>query len=742
LSVEQIGEVVSIKCCDLKYFYKVNKSIEKGCRWVEEALLRSTLGYSSNSIAPVCSKLRREVSSEILDDNKKLMTENTAMAKAVKQLEVENEKLLSVQRQLNPRSIFQLRSTVLSQVALKLKKYMSDEISLREVEVDELKKRNRDLEEENDRLRSKVAKLTAKVMKAEPLITDLKHIIRDLKAEERGRSRELYSVEKNCEHLQRKLEAWKEDSVEKDLEYKKQRKLMYTYEREILCLKKLVEDSESDLEKCVQNFSSKLTVDKFVLKLMAGAMSVKAVERVMTELSEVVKDFPVYSATKLNNMRRDLSAICHVLNAYKLGVCEAIKEIGLDNSNSESKKGQFTTTAASALLKYPGVEGYSFELLEPCGIPRGKSAQAGAESFFNMFSHFQDIYGKFLDYCRASEVDVSSFPGTEDITLSKMKGLLMSDNAPDALARNVLIRQRIEEMTKGTFTEAQLEAMTDEDREAMCQIWCMGCIIHLRHLFVKEACKGETELLSQIYVYENSQFERLEKDVGSLIHAIMKCFHTDDYQFGAFESFNIFLKEKKGDEVLHRVGRVGTGSRFDAESEFAFNIACNQDLYEEFLAQSVVYGKYASKEDSEETLITKSIRKRLSTEEFKAPILARAMLFYACIQPMRVLMNSKDLEGFEIWDFGRMMDKLEEALLFLAEQPEALQDINFKFFSLQYFPCLRSFYNTRKSTGETAKQKRTVSGASKVHMYDIVGMPLSSLYSLASFPLARSPALL
>jgi len=116
------------------------------------------------------------------------------------------------------------------------------------------------------------------------------------------------------------------------------------------------------------------------------------------------------------------------------------------------------------------------------------------------------------------------------------------------------------------------------------------------------------------------------------------------------------------------------------------------------------------------------------------------MLFYACIQPMRVLMNSKDLEGFEIWDFGRMMDKLEEALLFLAEQPEALQDINFKFFSLQYFPCLRSFYNTRKSTGETAKQKRTVSGASKVHMYDIVGMPLSSLYSLASFPLARSPA--
>ena len=82
---------------------------------------------------------------------------------------------------------------------------------------------------------------------------------------------------------------------------------------------------------------------------------------------------------------------------------------------------------------------------------------------------------------------------------------------------------------------------------------------------------------------------------------------------------------------MHRVGRMGTGNRFDAEYELAFHIACNQHLYEEFLAQSVAYSTYASKEDSEDTLLTKSTRKRLSTEEFKAPLLARAMSLYLCV---------------------------------------------------------------------------------------------------------------
>ena len=208
------------------------------------------------------------------------------------------------------------------------------------------------------------------------------------------------------------------------------------------------------------------------------------------ELSEVVKDSPLHSATKLSSVCRDLSATSSDLSAHKLGVCEAEKEVGLGSSSSDSKRVQLITTAASALLKYPGAEGCSFEPLEPCGTPRGKSAQAGAESFFSVFSHFQGTYGKFLDYCRASEVGVSSFPGAKDITLSKVKGLLMSGNAPDALARSLLVRQRAEEVTRGTSTEAQLEAVTGEDRVAVCQVWCMGCTTHLRHLFVKEACSS------------------------------------------------------------------------------------------------------------------------------------------------------------------------------------------------------------------------------------------------------------
>ena len=66
---------------------------------------------------------------------------------------------------------------------------------------------------------------------------------------------------------------------------------------------------------------------------------------------------------------------------------------------------------------------------------------------------------------------------------------------------------------------------------------------------------------------------------------------------------------------------------------------------------------------------------------------ARAIIFYCCIAPLRMLMNSKELlqeggnhEPLRLYDFGKVFDILEKVLTEAKKSPTSFLQIDFKFF--------------------------------------------------------------
>jgi len=170
-----------------------------------------------------------------------------------------------------------------------------------------------------------------------------------------------------------------------------------------------------------------------------------------------------------------------------------------------------------------------------------------------------DELGLFREFCLDNDVSVYNIPSPDEVTLSKLgnMSIAMSDNAPNALAKSRLIQARVRELVQANLTEEELADMTDEEKAAMCLIFVMGCIIHLRHLLVKEAISEETALLKVLCPVDNHQQDRLEASVSSVCHALVKAM-SDEYEKGLSDKTSVWMSNNRlGSEVLLSLGRVG-----------------------------------------------------------------------------------------------------------------------------------------------------------------------------------------
>jgi hypothetical protein len=134
----------------------------------------------------------------------------------------------------------------------------------------------------------------------------------------------------------------------------------------------------------------------------------------------------------------------------------------------------------------------------------------------------------------------------------------------------------------------------------------------------------------------------------------------------------------------------------DASFKVAYAIALN---YKPYLNLLIHLARILPKHST----LSDSIRIRLGSVEFYGPLLCRARLWIKFFAPLRVLCNCHDLEDHNLRDMGDAMDNIEEAMLQLLENSSLLRDPAFRVFTLNRWPCLNEFYQSR-----IEKKKRDV----------------------------------
>ena len=265
----------------------------------------------------------------------------------------------------------------------------------------------------------------------------------------------------------------------------------------------------------------------------------------------------------------------------------------------------------------------------------------------------------------------------------------MSDNTATALATTSLLIERVRELVESDFTEDQLSLMKPEEKSRLVRILGVGCFPHICCLLAKHCNEEEKEYLKQFIPVADQQL-RLKRSLNSLLFAVQKNFRMgiDQYAKGDQHEFYSYLQENYPDFALFYTGRAGTGSRMDASFEVAYAIALNYKPYLNFLI-------HLARILPQHSTLSDSIRIRLGSVEFYAPLLCRARLWIKVVAPLRVLCNCHDLEDHNLRDMGDAMDNIEEAMLQLLENPSLLRDPAFRVFTLNRWPCLNEFYQSR-----------------------------------------------
>ena len=162
---------------------------------------------------------------------------------------------------------------------------------------------------------------------------------------------------------------------------------------------------------------------------------------------------------------------------------------------------------------------------------------------------------------------------------------------------------------------------------------------------------------------------------------------SDEYDMGFSYKKSVWMSSNElGSEVLLSLGRAGNRGRFDSEFEIPYKILLMKKVIMRMLVEDFILSKVVPTTDAatHETILARSIRVRLGSKQIQAAMRARAIIFYCCISPLRMLMNSKELrqeggnhEPLRLYDFGKVFDILEKVLTEAKESPASVLQIDF-----------------------------------------------------------------
>jgi len=395
--------------------------------------------------------------------------------------------------------------------------------------------------------------------------------------------------------------------------------------------------------------------------------------------------------TSYNRLRQELGWMQEVLNAFELAASPHIRQINHDGGSIV----ELETVCFSVIITDTDNKDDRLLVLAAAALPEGKTAASTVAALEYIFHRHKEKASLFLGYLEHNEIDTTKFSSPEGITLKKLAkdSIAMSDNAAPALAASSLLIDRVKELVEADFTQAQLQQMSPEAREKLVRMVRVGCFAHMRCLFMDRANQKEQDYMESLMPVVNDSNVRMERTLNSLLFAIQKNFRRgfEMYAKGEQRDFVAFYQEHYAGYAMFDVGRAGTGSRMDATYETAYAVAMNFKLYIDYLVKSA-YEKTAT----DVSILSASIKNRLSSEEYYAPLIARARFWRTVFAPLRVLTNCHDLEGHGVFEMGAVMDTLEEQMVLLLEDPGRLRGQRYVVFSQAEFPCLKPYYDSRQ----------------------------------------------
>jgi hypothetical protein len=618
---------------------------------------------------------------------------------------------------MEPRAGQQSRIEHLTEMSGKWKRRFSElryENPVLEGEISRLKKAKRSLEKEAASLQSANADLALELGDTMPAAIFWRHtpegkqaliirarfkeIVTPLQSKINVCEEKIESLSKICHNLKFDLKKSEHDVVVLKREQRATKSLVKKLSEAVELGTAEVEEEDSENEKKVPE--KKFTLEEN-LKLIKGLLS-------GISMRQAGENFGC-SRAYANKMLQSTGWMQEVINAVFLADCERILQLGQDGGSVA----EMLTLCVSVLISDRELDGARHIVLAASTLPSDKTSDATLEAIKYLFERHREKYILFLQFCIDRDVDVSEFSSPDGISLKKMAqgGVGMSDNAAPALLTTELLIDHIREIVEKDFSKDELDAMSTEERDKLVRMLRVGCFPHIRCLLAKWGILEEEAFLKPLIPASDQQL-RMEPTLNSLLFAIQKNFRRghDQYAKGQQAEFFTFVQREYTDKVMFDTGRPGTGSRMDAKFEVAYAVAMNFQPYLDFL----IHRASISSTTDPASILSESIKNRLGSLEFYAPLIYRARFWIKLFAPLRVLCNCHDLEDHNLHDMGAAMDQVEEAMNALVQDPALLRDPDFVVFTLQSWPCLKGFYESKK---EKVKKESRVADLEKAHLY-------------------------
>ena len=408
------------------------------------------------------------------------------------------------------------------------------------------------------------------------------------------------------------------------------------------------------------------------------------------------------SSSELNKLRQSAGIVQMVINAIKFSMCSYIRQIFTDESSIKT----FTTICLSVMVEYPNGVSETLEL-SASDLPKNKSSEAGYNALIRILDEHIEAYEMFLKYCQENDLDTSNFPNPAGISLEKMSdfSLLVSDHANSALKISQLLINKCTELVEDGYPQAELDAMTVEEKNRLCRSIQYGCKAHLRCILQDWSARFEGIVMKR-FESNAEESERIEYSTDSLLHAIGKLLYTGLDQYGKgggveFKAFVASQNEGYDSELLLSIERL-CGSRMD----YSYSVALTVCLMKRQIIEYLTYRSNTSLSSESHKLIT-SIRMRLGSKNFETALIVRARFWIVLYQPLRVLTNKHDLK-LNVANMCQVWDTVHDFLERLMEDPSILHQIGLRAFNTGEWPQLIEFYRKTET-----KEKKTASGSKK-----------------------------
>ena len=376
---------------------------------------------------------------------------------------------------------------------------------------------------------------------------------------------------------------------------------------------------------------------------------------------------------EMRKRRIELTIAGECMANFRVGLALRIISFGSD----ESTKFGLGLLSTNTQIEPHDAPGTSVDVVQRgATLTAGGTAEAIAKSIdTKLMSHGRQLISGWRDQHESmfgkGSWAAAGGPDSENLGMHRLaeNTVIMGDTCSTAEKTKRIVCETAEAAARAKISEAQWEAMSEEQRTAKCKAHLGRCHQHLRNIVINAMQLQQNESLKeelQDDLQEFASFDRMTADVNDLIRAASKELHAgQSYAKGKGREGEAWRKSEERAHV-HLPYERAEGSRQDIALDGAVPIFWNRVQALNFLQGLMVPGA--------DNRLEKYLIRSMSCNQMTAALRVNTLWKYLYSEPARWLAGKAGELSFGLDDASELVDVQERMMVAIAADGSKLLD--------------------------------------------------------------------